>query len=140
MKTFIVFLALILVFTCLCINSDDTSHYKQLNIHLKALAEEAARGGALMTAGSFATSTAGISILETDAMEYANFVTEKASENMPIFSNGSLAVSSLEILSEGTAIRVAITFIPNSLIFHIWEIEPKPITRVATYEWRYSEK
>ncbi|MCQ2554009.1 MAG: hypothetical protein MJ150_06880, partial [Clostridia bacterium] len=83
---------------------------------------------------------AGISILETDAMEYAAFVTEKASENMPIFSNGSLAVSSLEIFSEGTAIRVAITFIPNSSIFHIWETDPKPITRVATYEWRYSEK
>lgn len=139
MKTFIIFLALVLVFTCLCINSDDTSHYKQLNVHLKALAEEVARGGALMTAGSFATSAGAIRILEADALEYANFITERASIEMPIFSNGILAVSSLEILSEGTAIRVAITFTPKSQIFHIFETSPKPITRTATYEWVFEE-
>jgi len=138
MKTFIVFMALVLVFTCLCINSNDLAKYKQINIALKELAQEAACGGALMTGGS--ENTKGLEISYDDACAYIDMLIERASKTA-LFSNGELSYeASLREKEEGEenfcpALFVTISFEPSNPIFHLKQSQNTVITRKSSYEW-----
>lgn len=123
MKQFIVFIALVIVFTSLGVTSTDLARYKQTSIALKALAEEVACGGGLMTAGS--ESTENISIDQDSANVYAKFIKSKA-ESTPIFSAGKLIVDVDFDGVENRRIMATATYQQGNK----WTI-----SRKATYEW-----
>ncbi|MDO5331558.1 MAG: hypothetical protein Q4E99_02655 [Bacillota bacterium] len=122
MKPFIVFIALILVFTSLGAISSDLARYKQINIALKAVAEEIACGGGLMTAGTEATEILSIDYVEAD--KYAKFIINKAG-NSPIFSDGKLTYRLTPDQDRGQKIMATVTY----------TIGGRSISRKATYEW-----
>ena len=124
MKQFIVFIALVIVFTSLGVTSTDLARYKQVNIALKALAEEIACGGGLMTNGSESSESLAIDYDEADV--YAKFITSKA-ESTPIFSAGQLTYQ----ITSDSGIESRKIMVTMS-----YELEGKPpISRKATYEW-----
>lgn len=123
MKQFIVFIALIIVFTSLTVTSTNLARYKQVNITLKALAEEIACGGGLMTAGSEAGENLSIDYGEADV--YAKFITSKA-ENTPIFSAGTLTYQLTQVGIEARSIMATVTYCQDG---------KETISRKATYEW-----
>jgi len=129
MKVFMVFVALIMVFSCLSVQSNDMAGYRQLNINLKALSEEAAAGAGLMT-GSQSYSENGINA--SDAQRYAEFLTKNANECIPIFKSGSLRAT---CLVSGPAVSVTISYTPNRKIFHLFRDPEYPISQTSIYEW-----
>ena len=130
MKVFIVFTALILVFSCLVIASQDMEQYKQLNIHLKALAEEAACGSGLMTGETALCSEWQIS--QTDADSYTEFITDYAAKNNPVFFGGNLSASAIV---SGPSVVVTAEFSAKKPIFHILGTDVLTVRRVSEYEW-----
>ena len=133
MKVFIVFLSLIMVFCCLCVQSTDMAYYKQLNVCLKNLAEEAACGAGLMTGESECYSDDGI--IESDAQRYVDFLIS-AQKAKPPLSNGTL---SAELEISGPAVSVTVFFVPDKKIFHLFGDPPIPLSQNSVYEWILSK-
>lgn len=90
MKTFIVFLALILVFVSFLAFTCDMDKYVKLQDHLKVLAEDCACGSSLFTdEGEYAAGR--LVINQKDAEEYVAFLIGKAQECMPPLANGRIS-------------------------------------------------
>ena len=130
MKPFIVFIALILVFTCLSICSDDMARYRQLNIALKEVSYEAARGGSVMNSYSFRDRTNVID--QKSADNYTKFIIKKAGETA-VFSAGNLQASTT-LSKDKKSITVIVTYSGiNMPIFHFFGSGNDLISRKTTY-------
>lgn len=101
MKTFIVFMAFLLLLTSCLIYSEDVNNYIQLQDYLKALAEECAAGGAFML--SYDEKEKKYVIQESEAKKYAEFLVNKNDRGTNNFSasihpvsNGDVSIISVE--------------------------------------------
>lgn len=135
MKPFIVFIALVIVFTSLGVASTGLARYKQININLKALAEEIACGGGLMTTYL----DDGTPVIDSvSANAYADFIISKA-QNTPIFSAGTLEHSEKLENPDCRRITATVTYYLNGWsLKSILGFNPggeERISRRATYEW-----
>ncbi len=92
MKTFLVFLAFLIVFSACLVYQSDSNNYMLLQKWLKATAEEAAAGGALMIDDKSYEEKRYI-INFTDASRYVLFTAKYAKSNISPLKNGSLGVT-----------------------------------------------
>ena len=90
MKTFIVFLALVLVFVSFLAFTSDMDRYVKLQDHLKILAEDCACGSSLFSdEREFAAGR--LVIDQSDAEGYVAFLIRKAQECMPPLAEGRIS-------------------------------------------------
>ncbi len=149
MKVFIVFLAFVMLsVSCLCFNSDYNS-YVQLQNHMKALAEDAAVGSALILDGT-EYAKGRLVIDEANARSYVDFLLQEAKKGRLSPERGVLSWT-LEIFDdekgyEGCGVYglsagkpsavVSITFSSENL-FRLKIFDMKKVTRTASYQWEF---
>ena len=148
MKTFIVFLALLIVFTSFLSYTSDLDRYVKLQNHLKALAEECALGSSLF-ADEDEYSEGRLVIDEISAQEYTGFLTREAVLIMPPLEKGSLSAE-VKIYDdakgyEGAAEYGFISGLPGVVVtltytgpdmFRLPFLEITEVTRTAVYQWQ----
>ena len=88
MKTFVVFLALMLLNVSFLSFHTDMDRYQKLQVYLKAAAEEAAAGGALCR-DEEAFGSGLLAVREDDARRYAAFIIEGAEKELQESIGGS---------------------------------------------------
>jgi hypothetical protein len=91
MKTFLIFLAFAIVFSACLVYQSDVNNYMLLQKWLKATAEEAAAGGALMIDDRSYEEKRYI-INFTDASRYVMFTAKHAKSNISPLKNGSIGI------------------------------------------------
>lgn len=121
MKVFMVFITLILVFSCLCVHINDMALYRQLNIALIELADEAANAVAFCATSGWT----GSSENSEPAGDYLEFLINQA-KSAPLFKNGELSYA-----AQGTTVTVSFT--PHYNLFHIFPNPTYPLTQSSTY-------
>lgn len=133
MKPFIVFIAIVLVFTFFNVAVSQLARFKQINITLKAIAEEIACGGGLMAGDPSSVSYPNIDI--DSAKKYAEFITNQYTTNANTFLGGEIHWDVITD-SGNKSIMVTVTYEdPKSCIFKLFGSVTGPISRKATYEW-----
>ncbi len=135
MKTFIVFLALCLVFVSMLVYTTDMQNYVQLQNHMKAIAEECAAGGALeLDPEAYAQGE--ISIDETRAAEYADLTVRTVKLASTPLNNGSLRAS-VRLVSP-SAIEATVVYTANDGydLFRLPFLSLRRAVRSAVYEWK----
>ena len=130
MKTFIVFMAFVLVFGSFLVFSNDLAGLKRLQEQLKIVAEECACGGALLTGDGENHSAI---IRESDALAYVLWYTNLVQAEKPLFRNGTLH-SEAELLSP-RSLRVTVSFVSDRPLFHFLSMNLHNVSRAAVYEW-----
>ena len=149
MKTFIVFLAFILIsVSCLCFNGD-FNNYVQLQNHMKALAEDAAVGSALVLDSS-AYAKGQLVIDEGSARSYLDFLLEDAKRGWFSPSRGRLSwslsiyddekgYSGCEVygLSPGKPSTVVTLSFSTDSFFRMKIFKRDLVERTASYQWEY---
>ena len=148
MKTFIIFLAFVLISTsCLCFNSD-FQNFVALQDRMKALAEDAAVGSALILEGE-EYAKGRLIIDRAAAEEYVAFLMEEA-RHRACFSpeRGTLSWSltlyddakgyggcELYGLSPGKPSAVVSLYFDTKGLFRLSFIDKKSVERTASYQW-----
>ncbi len=149
MKTFIIFLAFVLIsVSCLCFNSD-FNNYVQLQNHMKALAEDAAVGSALVLDGG-EYSKGRLVIDEESARSYVGFLLEEAKKGYFSPERGRLSWE-LYIFDDekgyggceryGLAASKPSTVVTLSFssdrLFRMSRFSLDSVSRTASYQWEY---
>ncbi len=135
MKTFIVFLALLLLFVSMIVYSTDMQNYVQLQSHLKSIAEECAAGGALeLDPAAYAQGEMSIDV--DAASEYADLVIRSVNVANSPLNNGDLEVS-VRLLSP-SAIEATVVYTAGEGydIFRMPFLSVRRAERRAVYEWK----
>lgn len=147
MKTFIVFLALILVFTSFLCYTTDLGSYVKLQSHLKALAEDCALGSSLF-ADEHEYAEGRLVIDEASAMRYTDFLTREAVNTMPPLGKGRITAD-LTIFDdakgyEGAAAYGFTSGLPGAVVtltysgpdlFRLPFLTVTEVKRTAVYQW-----
>ena len=131
MKTFIVFLALLLVLVSFLIWSSDLDRYMELQNCLKALAEECACGASLFTDRA-AYAAGELKIDEKAARDYVSFIIENAESKAPL--TGMDISASLSFTGDGT--EVTLRCVSLSDLFRLPFLSLYEIERSAGYAWQ----
>ena len=134
MKVFIVFTALVLVFTMAFVFISDMNSYVQLQLHMKALAEECAAGGALRL-DEQAYSEGKIIINITDAQRYAEQIIQTSKISSTPLSFGDLSVSVSLVSPDAITAEVIYKTDPEYDIFRLPFLSIKTVSRSALYAW-----
>lgn len=140
MKTFIVFLAFIIVFVSFSVYADDSNNYVRLQKYLKALAEECAAGGALMADYDASFREWHYVINDADARKYADFTSGSFRSNLYPLSRGNVSVVSAKRFrneSNNECIRVEVKWAaaPGYRLIRLpFLFSPAEITKTAIYE------
>ena len=134
MKVFIVFTALVLVFTTAFVFVSDMNGYVQLQKHMKALAEECAAGGALQLEEE-PYSDGEIVINITDAQRYAEQIIHTSKISSTPLSFGNLSVSVELVSPDAITAEVTFTANPEYDIFRLPFLSVKTVSRSALYAW-----
>ena len=147
MKTFIVFLALMLVFTAFLSYTSDMGRYVQLQNHLKALAEDCACGCSLF-ADEDEYSEGRLVIDEDSAQRYASFITREAVQSMPPLAKGHVSASVMIYDDakgyDGSEAYGFVSGLPGTVVtltytgpdmFRLPFLTVTDITRTAVYQW-----
>lgn len=147
MKTFIVFLALILVFTSFLCYTSDLDRYVKLQNHLKALAEDCACGSSLF-ADENEYSEGRLVIDESSALRYTDFLTREAVRNMPPLADGHISAK-VTIYDDAKGYEGAAAYgfksgLPGAVVtltysghdmFRLPFLKVTQVTRTAVYQW-----
>ena len=147
MKTFIVFLALLLVFTSFLCYTSDMDRYVKLQNHLKALAEDCACGCTLF-ADENEYSEGRLVIDENSACRYTDFLIREAVRNMPPLADGKVSAD-ITIYDdakgyEGAAAQGFRSGLPGAVVtlvytgpdmFRLPFLKVTKVTRTAVYQW-----
>ncbi len=134
MRTFIVSLSVLLLFSSFVIYGSDMNSYMQLQRELKAAAEECAGGGALMLDDrSFAEGR--IMIDEQAAQAYAERVLQSTYITCPPLKHGSLSVSARLLSDDSIEMTVTYTADEGYDLFRLPFLTRTTVTRSAAYAW-----
>jgi len=134
MRTFIIFLAIMLLFTSFTVYAADMNDYIQLQTHMKAVAEECAAGGALQLAPeSFDEGRMIISL--DDAQSYAVKVLDETYITGPPLKHGSLSASAVLLSDDCIEVTVTYTADPGYDIFRLPFLSKTSAVRRAAYRW-----
>ena len=127
MKTFIVFLALLLVLSAAFVYHSDSRHYMDLQNDLKTLAEECADGGAMCL--DKASLDQGVLCIDPAAAQaFCEFLCGKASPE------GKVTAAS-DVAPDGRSLSVTLVWTGDP-VFHLPFLNPcSTITRSACYSW-----
>ena len=123
MKVFIVFLALVLVFSMYLVYLQDMNSYIQDQKLLKMLAEDCAEAGAL----TIDERTERID--KSQAIKAASEILRSSR----IFPKGSIAISSCRVTEDGRGFEVELTY--KVVFFRLPFIEVSEMRRVSEYVW-----
>lgn len=149
MKTFIIFLAFVLIsVSCLCFNSD-FNNFVQLQNHMKALAEDAAVGSALvLDSGEY--SKGRLVIDEESARSYVSFLLEEAKKGYFSPRRGRLSwelhifdddkgYSGCEVygLEPAKPASVVTIHFSSDSLFRMSIFSKNSVSRTASYQWEF---
>jgi len=131
MKTFLVFLAMVLVLVSFLTWASDLQRYMSVQSHLKALAEECAGGAALFTDPD-AYAQGRLVINETAADQYVRFLIQNAESTPPLA--GMNIQAQLSFSGDGTVVTLICTS-PFDL-FRLPYLSRYEVRRSASYRWQ----
>jgi len=132
MKIFMVFVALLLVFTVSFTFAADINRYSEMQKSLKYMAEECACGAALMTDAQMA-SYGYIEIDEEAAEKYCTDICNTLAQRQSCFSGGTVSISKVTIGKQYAA--VGLTYTQSASIFRLPWLDVKSLSREAEYIW-----
>ena len=147
MKVFIVFFAMLILNISFLSFNGDMDAYVKLQIHLKALAEESAAGASLFH-DKERYGEGLLSIDETAANAYIQFLVQKREENDSLFSKGDISIdtfyfddvkgyaccSEYRVCKEKPAVVVTLTYCGDDM-FRLPFLFVDTASRTATYQW-----
>lgn len=147
MKAFIIFLALMILFTSFLSYTSDLERYVKLQNHLKALAEDCACGSSLF-ADENEYAEGRLVIDEKSALNYTDFLTREAVLNMPPLAEGSINAE-VKIYDDakgydGAAVYGFKSGLPGTVVtltytgpdmFRLPFLTLTEVTRTAVYQW-----
>jgi|GEM_PF-6532350 len=134
MRTFIIFLAFLLIFTSFTVYAADMNDYMQLQAELKAVAEECAGGGALQLAPE-SFDEGRVIISQRDAQLYAEKVLAETFISSPPLKHGSLSASAVLLSDESIEVTVTYTADEGYDLFRLPFLSKKTAARRAAYRW-----
>lgn len=129
MKTFIVFLALLLVMSCMFVFQNDMDRYIRLQDDLKTLAEECANGGAMCISSTYGEP--GVTLINAEAAQ--KYCEYRCSETD--LSGGTVTASS-SLTHGGTALVVRLVWTGQPLFRLSFVRSVDTLSREACYEWK----
>ena len=147
MKVFFTFLALLTVCLSLICFTADMDRYEQLQLHLKAVAEECAGGSVLFTDPEYYAG--GLVVFREDyARDYVDFLLDEARESYASFRNGNISaeiilfddekgysgINEYGIKQQKPCGVVTLTWTGTD-IFRLPFLEMTCVSRTAVYEW-----
>jgi hypothetical protein len=137
MKVFLVFLAFLAVNASMLSFSGDLRRYAMLQIHLKALAEDCAAGGALFEAPDPSDPSA-IRINSAKASAFASELAAASAQSQPAFSGCALSADTQVSYDDRGRPEVTVRIscdCPD--LFRLPFISVTHAERTAAYRWEY---
>lgn len=134
MRTFIIFLSILLLFVSFTVYAADMNDYISLQMHMKAVAEECAAGGALQLDPASHEEGRIIISLE-DAQSYAAKVLEETYISSPPLKRGTLTASAVLLSDECIEVTVRYEADEGYDLFRLPFLSKRSAERRAAYRW-----
>ena len=132
MKTFLVFLALSIVFLSAFAFAADINRYAMMQKSLKTIAEECACGASMMIA-SDSLSYGYLEIDRNAARERAVYLCGELSASVPILRKGKVTLSDIYVAEDH--VDVELTYVQETDMFRMPFLEKYSFSREAEYKW-----